>query len=438
MIAVLGAGESGLGAAILAKKNGLDVFVSDLGLIKATYKVELNKNNISWEEGMHSEQKILSADLLIKSPGIPETKLLAKARTKGIEVLSEIEFAFRFCKGKIIAITGSNGKTTTATLLNHLLKGANFDVALAGNIGASFARSLANNDHEYWVLELSSFQLDDIHQFKPFIAILLNISPDHLDRYQGKMENYVASKMRITENQTKNDYFIYWNDDTWLKKNLHKVKAQLLPFGEQIITKGASLIDNKININSNLEQLTMNIHELALQGKHNSYNSMAGGIAAKLLGITNDIVRDCLSDFEKIEHRLEPVLQVYGVDYINDSKATNVNAAWYAIDSMSRPVVWICGGVDKGNNYEDLIPLVSKKVSAIICLGLDNSKLIKTFGASVEVIMEANTMRSAVKMAYKLANKGDAVLLSPACASFDLFANYEDRGRQFKKQIRLL
>tara|TARA_B110000971_G_scaffold221923_1_gene271554 strand:- start:5543 stop:6859 length:1317 start_codon:yes stop_codon:yes gene_type:complete len=438
MIAVLGAGESGLGAAILAKKNGLDVFVSDLGLIKATYKVELNKNNISWEEGMHSEQKILSADLLIKSPGIPETKLLAKARTKGIEVLSEIEFAFRFCKGKIIAITGSNGKTTTATLLNHLLKGANFDVALAGNIGASFARSLANNDHEYWVLELSSFQLDDIHQFKPFIAIVLNISPDHLDRYQGKMENYVASKMRITENQTKNDYFIYWNDDTWLKKNLHKVKAQLLPFGEQIITKGASLIDNKININSNLEQLTMNIHELALQGKHNSYNSMAGGIAAKLLGITNDIVRDCLSDFEKIEHRLEPVLQVYGVDYINDSKATNVNAAWYAIDSMSRPVVWICGGVDKGNNYEDLIPLVSKKVSAIICLGLDNSKLIKTFGASVEVIMEANTMRSAVKMAYKLANKGDAVLLSPACASFDLFANYEDRGRQFKKQIRLL
>ena len=438
MIAVLGAGESGIGAAILAKKNGLEVFVSDFGLIKEHFKAELNKNNISWEEGLHSEEKILSADLLIKSPGIPETKFLAKVRSKGIEVLSEIEFASRFCKGKIIAITGSNGKTTTATLLNHLLKGANFDVCLAGNIGASFARSLAKADHDYWVLELSSFQLDDIHQFKPFIAIVLNLSPDHLDRYQGKMENYVASKMRITENQTKDDYFIYWSNDAWLKKNIHKVKAQLLPFGEQISTRGASLIGNKININSNLEQLTMNIHELALQGKHNSYNSMAGGIAAKLLGITNDIVRDCLSDFEKIEHRLEPVLQVYGVDYINDSKATNVNATWYAIDSMSRPVVWICGGIDKGNNYEDLIPLVSKKVSSIICLGLDNSKLIKTFGASVEVITEANSMRSAVKMAYKLANKGDAVLLSPACASFDLFANYEDRGRQFKKQIRLL
>ena len=438
MIVVLGAGESGVGAAILAKKKGLEVFVSDFGVVKDKYKAELNENNIDWEEGQHSEQQILSADLLIKSPGIPETKLLEKARNIGIDVLSEIEFASRFCKGKIIAVTGSNGKTTTATLLNHLLKGADFDVALAGNIGASFGRSLAKSDHDYWVLELSSFQLDDIQLFKPFIAILLNLSPDHLDRYQGKMENYVASKMRITENQSEEDYFIYWSDDPWIKKYIHKVNAQTLPFGEQIIAKGASLIGEEITINSTLEQLTMNIHELALQGKHNSYNSMAGGIAAKLLGITNDIVRDCLSDFEKIEHRLEPVLKVYGVDYINDSKATNVNATWYAIDSMSKSVVWICGGVDKGNNYEDLLPLVSKKVSAIICLGLDNTKLIKTFGGAVEVIMEANTMKSAVKMAYKLANKGDAVLLSPACASFDLFTNYEDRGRQFKKQIRLL
>ena len=309
---------------------------------------------------------------------------------------------------------------------------------MAGNIGDSFARSLARSDHDYWVLELSSFQLDDIYDFKPFISILLNLSPDHLDRYDGEMKNYVASKMRIAENQTKDDYFIYWNDDDWILKNLPKVNAEKVPFGECKIAKGASLIGEEININSNLEQLTMNIHELALQGKHNSYNSMAGGIAAKLLGITNDIVRSCLADFEKIEHRLEPVLKVYGVDYINDSKATNVNAAWYAIDSMSAPVVWICGGVDKGNNYAELLPLVSKKVTAIICLGKDNTKLIETFGGVVDVIMEANTMKSAVKIAYKLANKGDAVLLSPACASFDLFSNYEDRGRQFKKQIRLL
>ena len=285
---------------------------------------------------------------------------------------------------------------------------------------------------------MSSFQLDDICDFKPFISILLNLSPDHLDRYDGEMKNYVASKMRIAENQTKDDYFIYWNDDDWILKNLPKVNAEKVPFGEYKIAKGASLIGEEININSNLEQLTMNIHELALQGKHNSYNSMAGGIAAKLLGITNDIVRGCLADFEKIEHRLEPVLKVYGVDYINDSKATNVNAAWYAIDSMSAPVVWICGGVDKGNNYAELLPLVSKKVTAIICLGKDNTKLIETFGGVVDVVMEANTMKSAVKIAYKLANKGDAVLLSPACASFDLFSNYEDRGRQFKKQIRLL
>lgn len=438
MIAVLGAGESGVGAAILAKQKGFDVFVSDYGSVKENYKEALNKNNINWEEGMHDEARILSAELLIKSPGIPETALLKKARSKGIHVLSEIEFAYRYCKGKIIAVTGSNGKTTTASLINYLLEKAGFDVALAGNIGDSFARCLACSDHDYWVLELSSFQLDDIYDFKPFISILLNISPDHLDRYDGEMKNYVASKMRITENQTKDDYFIYWNEDDWILKNLPKVNAEKIPFGEHIIANGASLIGEEININSNLEQLTMNIHELALQGKHNSYNSMAGGIAAKLLGITNDIVRGCLADFEKIEHRLEPVLKVHGVDYINDSKATNVNAAWYALDSMSAPIVWICGGVDKGNNYAELLPLVSKKVTAIICLGKDNTKLIESFGGVVDVIMEANTMKSAVKIAYKLANKGDTVLLSPACASFDLFSNYEDRGRQFKKQIRLL
>jgi UDP-N-acetylmuramoylalanine--D-glutamate ligase len=438
MIAVLGAGESGVGAALLAKQKGYEVFVSDYGIIKEQFRKELIDNGFDWEQGQHDEEKILSAEMLIKSPGIPETKLITKARAKGIEVLSEIEFASRFCEGKIVAITGSNGKTTTASLIHHLLKGAGLDVALAGNIGDSFARCLANADHEYWVLELSSFQLDDIHQFKPYIAILLNLSPDHLDRYDGKMENYVAAKMRITENQTQDDYFIYWQEDEWIKMNLETVQATKLPFGEQRVNEGAYLANNKIQININREQLTMTIHELALQGKHNGYNSMAGGIAAKLFGITNDIVRECLSDFDKIEHRLEPVLKVYGVEYINDSKATNVNATWYALDSMSKSVVWICGGVDKGNDYEELLPLVGSKVKAIVCLGADNSKLIEMFGGSVEVIQDTASMEDAVKAAYKLASKGDAVLLSPACASFDLFANYEDRGRQFKKQIRLL
>ena len=438
MIAVLGAGESGIGAALLAKKQGLAVFVSDFREIKNSYKKELTDNGLEWEQGAHSEKRILAADILIKSPGIPETLLVRKARKQGIEVLSEIEFAYRYCNGKIVAITGSNGKTTTSTLVHHLLKGAKLDVALAGNIGDSFARCLSRSDHDYWVLELSSFQLDDIQQFKPYIAILLNLSPDHLDRYDGEMENYVASKLRITENQDSNDYFIYWNEDDLIKKNLNNVKATKLPFGEQSVTSGASLINETIEININREPLTMTIHELALQGKHNTYNSMAGGIAAKLLGITNDIVRECLSDFEKIEHRLESVLKVYGVDYINDSKATNVNATWYALDSISKSVVWICGGVDKGNNYEELLPLVSGKVKAIVCLGSDNTKLIKAFGEVVEIIESTNTMELAVKTAYKLANKGDTVLLSPACASFDLFTCYEDRGRQFKKQIRLL
>lgn len=438
MIAVLGAGESGVGAALLANQKGFEVFVSDFGLVKEHFQKELTQCGIEWEQGGHSEEKILSAEILIKSPGIPEIKLVSRARAKGIEVLSEIEFASRFCKGKIVAITGSNGKTTTASLTHHLLKGAGLDVALAGNIGDSFARCLSISDHNYWVLELSSFQLDDIKEFKPHIAILLNVSPDHLDRYDGKMENYVASKMRITENQTQNDYFIYWNNDEWIKKNLKTVNATRLSFGEEDVKEGACLKNDNIQINTNREQLTMTIHELALQGKHNAYNSMAGGIAAKLLGISNDIVRDCLSDFEKIEHRLEPVLKVNGVDYINDSKATNVNATWYALDSMDKSVVWICGGVDKGNEYEELLPLVGEKVKAIVCLGKDNAKLIQAFSGVVDIIQDTSSMKDAVKAAYKLASKGDAVLLSPACASFDLFANYEDRGRQFKKQIRLL
>jgi len=438
MIAVIGAGESGVGAALLAKQKGYDVFVSDYGSVDEHFQKELVTAGLDWEQGMHSEEKILSADQLIKSPGVPETKLISKARAKGIEVLSEIEFASRFCQGNIIAITGSNGKTTTACLTYYILKSAGYNVAIAGNIGDSFARCLTYSDYDYWVLELSSFQLDDIHHFKPKIAIILNLSPDHLDRYEGKMEQYVASKMRITENQTQEDYFIYWEQDKWIKKNLSKVKASKFSFGVDITLEGAYIESKKIKININQEQLTMTIHQLALQGRHNCYNSMAGGIAAKLLGITNEIVRDCLADFEKIEHRLEPVIKVYGVDYVNDSKATNVNAAWYALDSIKKPIVWVCGGVDKGNDYEQLLPLVRDKVKAIVCLGIDNSKLIDIFGGVVEVIQDTASMDQAVKEAYKVAQKGDVVLLSPACASFDLFDNYEDRGRQFKEQIRLL
>ena len=438
MIAVLGAGESGVGAALLAKEKGYDVFVSDFGIVKDSLKDELNKNAIAWEEAQHSEGKILDAEMLIKSPGIPETQLVAKARAKGIEVLSEIEFASRFTAGKVIAVTGSNGKTTTASLIHHLLQGAGLDVGLAGNIGDSFARCLKERDRAFWVLELSSFQLDDIRLFRPYISVLLNFSPDHLDRYDGRMEKYVAAKMRIAENQTSEDHFIYWEADEWTLKNLEKVSANKIPFGSILKPEGAYIENKQICININREPLIMSIHELALQGKHNCYNSMAGGIAAKLLGISNDIVRECLSDFEKIEHRLEPVLKVYGVEYINDSKATNINATWYALDCMSKPTVWICGGVDKGNNYGELLSLVGDKVKAIICLGKDNAKLVEAFGGLVSDVQEVNSMEDAVKVAYRLADKGDAVLLSPACASFDLFDSYEDRGRQFKKQIRLL
>ena len=438
MIAILGAGESGIGAAILAKKKGYEVFVSDAGQIQQKYKNELIELGVKWEQGMHSDSKILNAKLLIRSPGIPELNLLVKAREKGIEVVSEIEFASRYTQGKIIAITGSNGKSTTASLVYNILKKANFNVCLAGNIGESFARCLAYFDRSYWVLEVSSFQLDDIHQFKPFISVLLNLTPDHLDRYDGKMKSYAAAKMRITKNQVKGDFFIYWRGDKWVHKHLKEIKANKFSFGDEVVSQGAYIDKESIKININSEQVSMTIHELALQGKHNCYNSMASGIAAKLLGITDDIIRDSLSDFEKIEHRLESVLKVHGVNYINDSKATNINSVWYALESMNNPVVWICGGVDKGNDYQELFPLVKNKVKAIVCLGRDNSKLLTTFGPIVEQIISVDSMEDAVKAAYKYAENGDAVLLSPACASFDLFDNYEDRGRQFKKQIRLL
>tara|TARA_Y100000385_G_C13096262_1_gene641513 strand:+ start:1770 stop:3086 length:1317 start_codon:yes stop_codon:yes gene_type:complete len=438
MIAILGAGESGIGAAILAKKKGYEVFVSDAGIISQKYKNELIELGVDWEQGNHNELKILDAKMLVCSPGIPDIRLLSRARESGVEVISEIEFASRHTQGKMIAITGTNGKTTTASLVHHILKRANFDVGLAGNIGDSFARCLAKCDRSYWVIEVSSFQLENIHHFKPFVSILLNVSPDHLDRYKGEIDAYLAAKIRISENQTKSDFFIYWQGDLLISKHLKEIRACKLSFGDEVVSKGAYIDRESIKININSEQISMTIHELALQGKHNCYNSMASGIAAKLLGITDDIVRDSLSDFEKIEHRLEPVLKVYGVNYINDSKATNINAVWYALDSMNSPIVWICGGVDKGNQYEQLLPLVKEKVKAIVCLGLDNSKLISTFGADIELLKSVHSMEDAVKSAYKYAENGDAVLLSPACASFDLFDNYEDRGRQFKQQIRLL
>ena len=438
MIVILGAGESGIGAAILAKKKGYEVFVSDAGQIQQKYKDELIDLGVKWEQGKHTESKILNAKLLVRSPGIPELNLLVNARERGIKVVSEIEFASTHTQGKMIAITGSNGKSTTSSLVYNILKNANFNVGLAGNIGDSFARCLASCDRSYWVLEVSSFQLDDIHQFKPFISVLLNLTPDHLDRYDGKMNSYAAAKMRITENQVKGDFFIYWQGDHWVHKYLKEIKANKFSFGDEVVSQGAYIDKESIKININSEQVSMTIHELALQGKHNCYNSMASGIAAKLLGITDEIIRDSLSNFEKIEHRLEPVLKVHGVNYINDSKATNINSVWYALESMNNPVVWICGGVDKGNDYKELLPLVKNKVKAIVCLGRDNSKLLAIFEPIVEQIKSVDSMEDAVKAAYKYAENGDAVLLSPACASFDLFANYEDRGRQFKKQIRLL
>lgn len=438
MLVVLGAGESGIGAALLGHKLGMTVFVSDAGPINDSRKIELDDIGVRWEERRHTEEIVLNASIVVKSPGMPDTELIDKVIHADIELVSEIEFASRYTQGKIIAITGSNGKTTTASLCYHILKRNGFDVTLAGNIGVSFARCLAQNDSDYWVLELSSFQLDHIIHFQPDIAMVLNISSDHLDRYNGSLDNYIRAKMRITENQTSEHSFIYWNDDLNIIKHLKDVRSTKYSFGNHNISQGAQLNKDKISINIKEDQLHMTIHELALQGKHNSYNSMAGGIAAKLLGISNEVVRECLSDFEKIEHRLEPVMKVYGVNYINDSKATNVNASWYALDSMVNPVVWICGGVDKGNDYSDLIPIVREKVKAIVCLGTDNSKIIEAFGEIVDTIVDTSDMKSAVKSSYKLASKNDVVLLSPACASFDLFSNYEDRGRQFKKHIRLL
>lgn len=442
-IVVLGAGESGVGAAMLAQKQGFDVFVSDLGAIPSQYKERLQELNIAFEEKQHTAELILNAVEVVKSPGIPETAPMIKAlKAKGTSVISEIEFAKRYTKAKTICITGSNGKTTTSLLMYHILKNAGLNVALAGNIGNSFAALVATADFDYYVLEISSFMLDDMYEFRADISILLNITPDHLDRYDYKLSNYAASKLRITQNQQSDDVFIYCADDDETLKAMKSVKINsgMLAFSiRKKIENGAYLEGNNLHININLkEELTMSITELALQGKHNVYNSMAAGIVAKILDIKNSVIRESMSDFKNVEHRLEHVGKISGVEYINDSKATNVNSTWYALESVNPGVILIMGGVDKGNDYSMLKDLVREKVRAIVCLGKDNKRIHEAFEDDVEVIVNTFSANEAVQVAYHLANKGNTVLLSPACASFDLFKNYEDRGNQFKMAVKEL
>jgi len=440
-LVVLGAGESGVGAALLGKHNGYEVFVSDKGPIKKNYKNALLHHGIEWEELKHSDNRILNADIVVKSPGIPDrVPLIQNIRKRGIEVISEIEWAYRFTKATIVGITGSNGKTTTASLTHHLLK-KQLNVGLAGNIGDSFAKQVLESNHENYVLEISSFQLDDIDRFKPHIAVITNITPDHLDRYDHNFQKYVEAKFRIAENQTENDYLIYDADDEVIVNRLKQfpVQAQLLPFSlSKTVDNGAYFKDNKIIITIDNNQLIMSTIDMTLQGKHNVKNAMAATTVAHLLRIRKQTIRESLENFQGVEHRLENVLKINKVQYINDSKATNVNATYFALESMDAPTVWIVGGQDKGNNYEELYGFVNHKVKAIICLGVDNKKIIESFKGMVDVILETQDMNEAVKMAYKLAEAGDNVLLSPACASFDLFENYEDRGRQFKEAVRNL
>jgi UDP-N-acetylmuramoylalanine--D-glutamate ligase len=440
-ISILGAGESGVGAAILAKKQGWNVFVSDFGSIKQEFKDELDANELKWEEGQHTESEILNSDLVIKSPGIPDkTPIIKKIKEKGIKIVSEIEFGGYYSKAKTICITGSNGKTTTTMLTYHILKKAGINVGLAGNVGKSFAKQIATEDFDWYVLELSSFQLDDMFEFRAHIAMLLNITPDHLDRYNYEMQNYVDSKFRILQNQTENDWFIYNFDDKIIQAEISKreIKAKKAPFSlVKDMPNGAYTNEEQITININ-EKIIMSIHDLALKGKHNSQNSMASAIAARVLDIRSAVVRESLTDFVNVEHRLEFVAKVHGIEFINDSKATNINSTWFALETMEKPTVWIVGGVDKGNDYSELMDLVKNKVKAIICLGLDNQKIIDTFSGVVETIVEAKTAMEAVAYGYRLASKDETVLLSPACASFDLFENYEQRGDMFKEAVRRL
>ncbi len=441
-LVVLGAGESGVGTAILGKKEGYDVFVSDKGVITDQYKEVLRNFEIEWEEQQHTESKILNAHVVMKSPGIPDKVALVQSLLKEeIPVVSEIEFAAAYTSAKIIGVTGSNGKTTTTMLTHYVLQKGGLDVNMAGNIGDSFAKQVAQNDSEHYVLELSSFQLDGIKGFAPHIAILTNITPDHLDRYEYKFENYIASKFRIAMNQKEHDYFIYDADDEVITQYLkeHPIRSKLLPFSlTKKVENGAYLEEGNIKITIDNNTLIMPTKKLALEGNHNVKNAMAAATVSQLLKIRKTTIRECLENFHGVEHRLESVLKINNVQYINDSKATNVNAAYYALDAMKSATVWIVGGVDKGNDYTELYSLVNEKVKAIICLGVDNSKIINAFGNCVDNIVETQSMKEAVKMAYKIAERNENVLLSPACASFDLFKNYEERGRQFKEAVREL
>lgn len=442
-LVILGAGESGIGAALLGKKQGFDVFVSDGGQIKDIYKQELAVNQIPFEEGHHSWDIILGADEIVKSPGIPEkSELMKKVRERGVPVISEIELAWRFSKDKkIIAITGSNGKSTTTALTHHIFRTAGLNAALVGNIGVSYAKQVALEPADYYIIEVSSFQLDDIVEFKPNVAILLNITPDHLDRYDYKMENYVASKFRIALNQTKEDYFIYCKDDPEIRKYLatKPIFSEPIPFSiMEPLNEGGFIANDQVNIQVKDEPVIMSMYDLALKGKHNLYNSMAAGIAGRTMDIRKEKIRESLSTFSSLEHRMEYVATVRGVDFINDSKATNVNSVWFALESMERPVILIMGGVDKGNDYSAIRDLVREKVKAIVCLGVDNRPIHEALSKDMEVMVNTDNMKDAVAAAFQLSSKGDVVLLSPACASFDLFKNYEERGRQFKEAVREL
>lgn len=444
-LVILGAAESGVGAALLGKQQGWDVFVSDGGTIKKQFKETLKHAGIAYEEGKHTMQEILNANCIVKSPGIAEkTAIMKEIRAAGLYVCSEIEFGYKY-KGdsKIIAITGSNGKSTTTKLTYHTLKTAGYNVAMVGNIGYSFARQIAEQPCDWYVMEVSSFQLDDIHDFRPDIAVLLNITPDHLDRYDYKFENYIASKFRITENQQLTDYFIINHDDPVINDylNSHSIHAKTIYFSmsdQNLVNEGGFIKDDELHINYDDEQLNMSIHDLAIKGKHNQYNSMAAGISARIAGIRKEKIRESFISFEGLEHRLEFVATVRGVDFINDSKATNVNSVWFALESMKQPVILILGGQDKGNDYNEIMDLVKEKVKAIVCMGIDNKPIHDAFDGVVTTVIDTQSAQQAVDAAYSLAEKGDAVLLSPACASFDLFKNYEDRGRQFKEAVRAL
>jgi len=441
-IVILGAGESGTGSAVLAKQQGFDVFVSDFGKIKSHYKEILFNYEIEWEEEQHTERYILNADEVIKSPGISDkTDVVQLIHKKEIPVISEIEFAGRYTNAKKICITGSNGKTTTTSLLHHMLRRAGLNCGMAGNVGKSFAFQVATKAYDYYVIELSSFQLEGMYEFKPDISVLLNITPDHLDRYGYNMQNYVDAKLKITQNLSEDDYFIYCSDDEITIAELEKIvmRAKQLEISQtKKVKQGAHVENGNMVINVNNDKMSMPLSELALKGKHNTYNSMAASIASRVLDIKKEVIRECLQDFKGVEHRLERFIKVHGIEFINDSKATNVNSTWYALECMSTPTVWILGGVDKGNDYSELQELAKSKVKAIVCLGEDNSKIHAAFDGLIDTIEDATSMKEAVNTAYKLGEKGDTVLLSPSCASFDLFKSYEDRGEQFKECVREL